>query len=403
MAVFVYRAVDAAGRVTKGEVPALNLRDLEARLRNGGMELLQAQERRARAGLFSARKVPARELITFCFHMEQTLRGGVLVTDALVDLVESVQHPAFRDLLSSLLEDVREGATLSKAMRGFPHVFDDVFIGLVAAGESSGGLHESFARLGASLRWRDELNAQMKKMMMYPLFTGSVITCVTVFMLLYLVPQLAGFIKSSTEGPLPLQTQLLLAMSDGLKNYWWAVLAAVALGVAGFWLLLHTASEALRMRFDRLKLRIPVIGPVVEKIVLVRVISLLGMLYAAGVPMIEALRVARSAAGNRWVAQGIQQVEAEIVQGHSLSAAFQRAALFPVMVLRMIRIGETTGELDKSLENVGYFYNRDIQEKIGRVQALVEPVMTVALGLILGWLMISVLGPIYDLLSKMKV
>ena len=145
------------------------------------------------------------------------------------------------------------------------------------------------------------------------------------------------------------------------------------------------------------------VGPVFERIALGRFTSLLGLLYASGVPVQQSLQVCREAAGNRWLARGIVEVHDAVIQGSSLVQAFERAGLFPHLVLRMVRIGETTGELDRALANVSYFYNREITERIDRIQALVEPVLTVCMGMLLGWLIMAVLGPIYDMLGKMRI
>jgi type IV pilus assembly protein PilC len=402
MTVYAYRALDAAGKVVRGNLPATSERELEGRLRNGGLEVLEARPLSARRRGLRGR-IARKELISLCFHMEQTLRGGLMVTDALEDLIGSTTDRRLRDTLSSVLESVREGASLSAALSEFPAAFDQVFVGMVAVGEASGQLSMAFAKLGAQLRWADELAAQVKKMMMYPAFTLTVLVGVTLFMMLYLVPQLAGFITQTTGGEIPLNTRILLGISREMVAHWpWLLATPVALAVITL-LVLNYSGEALRRQVDAWLLRLPIVGTVLRRVILARFASLLGMLYGAGVPVLQALEVCARAAGNRHLGAGITRVAEEIVQGAPLTEAFRRVELFPSLVLRMVRIGELTGELDQSLSNVGYFYHRDIQEAIAKIQALVEPVMTITLGLLLGWLMMAVLGPIYDLLGKMKI
>ena len=403
MAIYEYRAVDADGRISLGRMPAQNERELENRLRNNGLETISIEGLKTNARAFGSRSVPRKELINFCFHMEQTLRGGVMLPDALTDLIEGVTHVAFRDTLTVLLEAVREGAPLSQAMREFPGTFDEVFTGLVFAGETSGQLPESFARIGARIRWIDELNAQIRKMVTYPAFTLAVLIGVSLFMLMYLVPQLASFIREAAGGDLPLQTRLLLSLSAALREHWYVFAAAPVVAVIAGWLIVRSLGERSLLALDRLALRVPVIGGVIERIVLSRFTSLFGLMYASGIPVLQALLVCRDSAGNRWIASGIQRVHDAVVQGLALTAAFEQVGLFPSLVLRMVRIGEATGELDKSLENVAYFFNREVQERIDRIQAMVEPALTVTLGLLLGWLMLAVLGPIYDILGKIKI
>ncbi|HMN79792.1 MAG TPA: type II secretion system F family protein [Burkholderiaceae bacterium] len=399
---FSYRAIDASGRVVTGRMPAMNERELEARLKQTGLEVIDARSRKA-ARFAPLRRVQRRELIGFCYHMEQTLRGGVLLTDALADLVEGTADRGFRDVLSAMLESVREGSSLSMAMTGHPQAFDEVFIGLIRAGEQSGQLFEAFARIGASLRWQDELTAKLKKIVSYPAFTLVVLLAVASFMLIYLVPQLSGFIKSTSGGELPLQTRILLSLSEAMVAHWPWFLAAPVLFVFLVWAGLRRAGPALRLRLDRLKLRVPLAGSIVEKVALARFASLFGMLYAAGVPVLTSLEVCRGAAGNQWIAHGIARVRELIVDGSGMTEAFQKTQLFPNLVLRMVRIGETTGELDAALANVTYFYNREVEETLQRVQAVIEPMLTVSLGLLLAWLMMAVLGPVYDLIAKVKI
>ncbi len=400
MAVFAYKAIDPTGKTLTGTMPANNERELEARLRNSGLELIRAKSQQAsRRG---SSKVPRKELINFCFHMEQTLRGGVLLTEALSDLIEGIEHQKMRDALSVILELVREGSPLSKALNEFPDLFDEVFIGLIQAGEEAGTLPQAFGKLGTGLRWSDELASQVSKMMLYPSFTIAVLFGVAFFMLLYLVPQLAGFIKSAV-GELPMQTKVLLALSDFVVSHWGKILLTPVIIAAGLWAAHRYSSEEARTKLDRMKFRLPIVGSVIEKVALARFTSLFSMLYASGVPILRSLEVCKAAAGNRHLALAINNVHELIVGGKGLSQAFEVSGLFPNLVLRMVKIGESTGEIDKSLDNVSYFYNREIQERIGKIQSMIEPMLTVTLGLMMGWLMMSVLGPIYDILGKMKI
>ena len=403
MALFDYRAVGRSGRITAGRMPAQNERELENRLRLAGLELISSELRRESRRRRGGKRVSRRELINFCFHLEQTLRGGVLLTDALGDQVIDAPPSRMRDVISVILESVREGMPLSSALANYPTVFDGVFIGLVRAGEASGHLAEAFARIGARLRWIDELSSQVRRMLTYPTFTLVILLATTLFLLIYLVPQLADFIREASGGHLPLLTRVLLDLSKLLSEHWLA-LACVPFVVAAIgWLWYRSLGERGLTTLDRWKLKLPVVGPVFERIALGRFTSLLGLLYASGVPVQQSLQVCREAAGNRWLARGIVEVHDAVIQGSSLVQAFERAGLFPHLVLRMVRIGETTGELDRALANVSYFYNREITERIDRIQALVEPVLTVCMGMLLGWLIMAVLGPIYDMLGKMRI
>ncbi|MEZ5738540.1 MAG: type II secretion system F family protein [Burkholderiaceae bacterium] len=401
MGIFVYRAVDPQGTIVRGRLPAINSRELEARLQTSGLELLKS--RPSRRGLLLRSRPPARELINFCLHMETTLIAGLMVTEALDDLVDSVENRGFRDVLAVILQAVREGTSFSASLASFPDVFSDVFVGMVRSGEESGQLGEAFAKLGENLRWQDELASQMKRMILYPAFTITVLLLVSIFILVYLVPELSTFIVSMSGGSLPWETWLLLKISEILRTYWIQLLIMPFLVGFGLWLSLRLGGGFAQRQIDAIKLSLPVVGPVIRKILLSRFCSLFGMLYESGLPIMQAMSVARDTLGNRAIAAAVDQAIREIEQGKGITDSFASSKLFPNLMLRMVKVGESTGEVGKGLRNVSYFYNRDIQQTIGRIQAMVEPTLTLALGIILAWLMMSVLGPIYDILSKVGV
>ncbi len=402
MSTFIYRAATATGSIRRGRLAALNLQELEGRLRLIGLDLIDAHAHSGRLW-FGRASVPRRELISFCIHLETTLTARVQLLDALSDLAESTTHERFRGVVSVVFDRVRSGATLSVAMRDHPDVFDGVFVGLVEAGERSGHLDEVFARLAQNLKWQDEIFAKTRKALTYPAFTLAVLIGATLFILLYLVPQLSEFIRSASEdGGLPLQTEILLGLSLAVQNYWY-LLPVPALGIAAAWFAVsRLGSEDLKRKIDAWRLKIPVVGPILARLAIARFAGLFGMLYAAGVPVMSSLETAQGAIGNRALAEASQRARGRISQGSTMSDAFAEVALFPQLLLRMIRIGESTGEVDKAMRNVTYFYEREIQESIERIEALTEPVLTLMLGLLLGWLMLAVLGPLYDLLAKIK-
>ena len=281
-----------------------------------------------------------------------------------------------------------------------PSFFDDVFISLVRAGEETGKLSEVLKNLADSLKWQDEVASHTKKLILYPTFLGIVVIAVTFFLMITLVPKMAAFIRNMGQ-ELPLQTQILIACSDFFVNFWAALLfAPVLVMILAKWLL-RVNSEA-RYRFDSFKLGIPVIGDILRKIIFSRFAAVFAMMYASGISIIDAIHTCENVAGNAVIKAGLARVGRMIVDGQNVSAAFQNVGLFPPLVIRMLRVGENTGGLDTALQNVSYFYNRDVRESLERAQTLLEPTMTLVIGLILGWVMLSVLGPIYDVIIQLK-
>jgi type IV pilus assembly protein PilC len=197
------------------------------------------------------------------------------------------------------------------------------------------------------------------------------------------------------------QTQLLFFVSDLLVGYWWLFLLAPVIAVLALQMILRSNPIA-RLRFDGVKLALPVFGPILKKIILSRFANTFAMLYAAGIPILDSIRSTQDIVGNRVVSEALRKVEQSISDGQNVASAFHDASLFPPLVVRMLRIGENTGGLDKALLNVSYFYNRDVKESVDKAQTLIEPMLTVFMGALLGWIMLSVIGPIYDVISKIK-
>jgi type IV pilus assembly protein PilC len=400
VALFTYKAMNTGGRVVQGQLDAINLVDLEMRLKRMELDFINGSEIR-QGGLFRGGKIPKPELINFCFHMEQLTRAGVPILDGLTDLRDSIYHPRFREVITSMIEAIEGGRTLSQAMEEHPKVFDKVFSSLIRAGENTGNLPAVLKSLNESLKWEDELASHTKKLFMYPAFVGTIVLGVTFFLMVYLVPQMAGFIKNMGQD-MPTQTKVLLATSAFVKEFWYLILlvpAAVAIGIK----VAIEANPAFRYRFDEFKLALPVLGPILRKIILSRFASVFAMMYASGIAIIDSIRATEDVVGNVVIQGGLRRAGELIAEGQNVTVAFQNIGLFPPLVIRMLKVGENTGGLDTALLNVAYFYNRDVKESIEKVQAMIEPAMTLILGAILGWVMLSVLGPIYDVITKLKI
>ena len=400
MALFTYKAIDARGKAALGQIEALNLVDLEMRLKRMGLDLVSGLPTRRGGRLLRAGSIKRPELINFCFHLEQLSGAGVPLVESLADLRDSVENARFREVLSGVIESIQGGAPLSQALAETPDVFSPIFCSLVRAGESTGRLSEVLLSLTETLKWEDELAAQTKKLIMYPAFVGSIVLIVTLFLMIYLVPQMVGFIKNMGQ-QIPLQTRLLIAVSAFFVQFWWAV---IGLPIAAFFALRFAArvNPLVHYQADRAKLHLPLLGPILRKIIMSRFASTFALMYSSGITILDAIRSSEETAGNAVIQEGLRMAGQEIAEGKAVTTAFQDVGLFPPLVIRMLRVGETTGALDKALLNVSYFYNREVRESIGKIQVMIEPALTVVLGAILGWVMLSVLGPVYDTISTMK-
>lgn len=400
MPLFTYKAVDAQGKNILGRVEAANLFDLEQRLSRMGLDLIAGAPSAQKARLMGGSRISRQDLINFCFHLEQLSSAGVPVVEGLVDLRESVENPRFREVVSGLVESIEGGKNLSSALAEFPEVFSKVFVSLVRSGEQTGKLPEVLKSLTESLKWEDELAAQTRKLAMYPAFVGGIVVLVTLFLMIYLVPQMTGFIRNMGQ-EIPLQTRILIAVSNFLVNYWWVVIAVPVIAFFGLRMAMRN-NPAVAYAIDHYKLTLPLVGPILRKIILSRFAASFAMMYSSGITVLDAIRSCEEIVGNRPLQNALRIAGQQIADGKNMTAAFTDLGLFPPLVIRMMRIGENTGALDTALLNVSYFYNREVREAIGKLQAMIEPALTVVLGLILGWVMLSVLGPVYDAISKMK-
>jgi type IV pilus assembly protein PilC len=396
-----YKAVDAAGERVSGQLEAQTLTELEQRLGRMGLDLIVAAPASDFAWNRRRRQVGRRDLINFCFHLEQLAAAGIPLIEGLADLRDSVETSALRAVVSGLIESIQGGSNLSQALAAQPEVFGTIFVSLVRAGEHAGRLPEVLRSLAEQLRREDEFAAQTRKLMLYPAFVGTLVTAVTLFLMTYLVPQMSGFIRNLGQ-EVPLQTRMLIRASELCVNYGWWVIGIVVLVGAGLRALTRS-DERVGYAMDRCKIALPFMGPILRKIILSRFASTLALLYASGIMVLEAMQFTEATMGNRPLQEALRAAGEHVSEGKGLAQAFAATELFPPLVIRMLRVGEQTGSLDTALRNVSYFYDREVRESIDRLQAMIEPVLTVALGGVLAWVMLAVLGPVYDTISAVKL
>ncbi|MHB1332422.1 MAG: type II secretion system F family protein [Sulfuriferula sp.] len=401
MPYFSYRAIDQTGRSSRGSLSAANEVDLELRLRRMGLDLITLRQMDSRASSFARGAASRRDLITFCFHLEQISRAGIPILDGVRDLRDSMDNPRFRDILTALLEDMEGGKMMSQALAAHPAVFDTVIVNLVKAGEQTGLMREVFENLGSSLKRQDELAAQTKRLLIYPAMVLSMVGIIIILLLLFLVPQIAGLIKNMGV-PLPIQTRVLLWISEALRA-WWPLFLILPAAIGTVLVVTLRASERARFIADDVKLRLPVIGPILQKIALARFSNFFALMYRSGITILDALRAGEDIAANRVIADAIRRASARIGNGEGLTESFQSLSVFPPLVIRMLRVGETTGALDTALENVSYFYTREVSDSIEKSLKILEPALTVVLGLVMAIIVGSVLLPMYDVIGNFKL
>src|SRR3990167_5389522 len=324
MALYSYRAINDQGKTSKGMQDAANVVDLELRLKRSGLDLIDAKEG---GGKTASRrgKIKRAELITFFFNLEQLTLAGVPLLESLADLRDTMNDEHFRKVIASLVESIESGKNLSQAMGQHPGAFDKIFISLVHAGEESGRLPEIFLHITESLKWQDEMASHTKTIMIYPAFAGTVVVAVTFFLMIYLVPQLVGFIKGMGH-QINHQTRILLAVSAFFVDYWYALIALpIVLPIAVK--LLIASSPEMQFKFDNLKLNLWVTGPILRKIILARFANTFAIMYGSGISILACIANSRDVVNNYAIAKSLEDVMHEIEAGKNLTQSFQHTGI----------------------------------------------------------------------------
>jgi len=398
---YEYKAIDKAGRPARGSVDAVNEVDLELRLRRMGLDLITYKQMDRQATSFAAAgKISRQDLINFCFDMEQMARSGIPIIDGLRDMRDSIENPRFRDVLSVMTEDMEGGKVLSQCMGNHSIVFDNVFVSLVRAGEQSGQLPEVFRNLADNLKWLDELISQTRRLLIMPLMTLVVVLGVLTALLIFLVPQIAQLFKTMGLA-LPTQTRVLIAVSEFMTQYWYVVFGLPVVVVVTLVVIVQRSSRAAYM-WDYAKLRLPLVGSTLQKIILSRFANIFALMYRSGITVLDAIKTCEDVVNNKVISDSLVRAGQQIAAGESLTETFQNLGVFPPLVIRMLRVGENTGALDTALMNITYFYNRDVKESVDKAQKMLGPAMTLVLGGMLAFVVWAVLGPVYDILGKIK-
>jgi len=397
MPLYQYKAIDASGKFISGSLDAGNGNDLELRLEKMELDLVTFKQKNPGADLFGRNQVGRRDLINFSFYLEQLTSAGVPILEGLTDLRDGEENPAFRDIVTGLIEAIEGGNSFSQALALYPRIFDEVFVSLIRVGERSGKMSEVLVDITETLKWQDELLAKAKKIMTYPVVIGTLVFSVIMFMMIFIVPDIMNAIVG-LGGKIPLETRMLMATSNFLVNFWYLVITAPFVIFFGLRHLYGSNNKA-RFKMDGILLKIWVFGPVNEKIKVSRFTRYFALMFASGITVLDAIKMSKAVVSNAVLEDGIDRAWQQISEGSSISEAFKNIGIFPPLVVRMLRVGESSGQMDKSLNNVSYFFDRDINDSIDKMEPIIQTGMMASIGLIVMWLALSVLGPIYDTIS----
>jgi type IV pilus assembly protein PilC len=398
---YKFRTIDASGKVRTDSMVASNPMELEKRLGSMGFDLLSYKEHnKVSRSILQKKTVSRRDLINFTFHVEQLTKSGVPLLDSLKDIRNSFEYSNFTDVLQTLIDDIEGGKTFSLALAEHPQIFDKVYVTLVRVGEETGNLSDVLRDLAETIRWQDELASHTRKIMIYPAIVTVVVVSVVSFLMIYLMPQLLPFIKN-IGSDIPLYTKILMSISTAFVNYWYIIFSIPVIIYAAV-IVAANKNPAARYFLDGLKLKLWLIGPLVAKIKLARFASYFAMMYSSGITVLDALGISEGMVDNLVLEDSISKARTGIAEGSQISESFEKVGVFPSMIVRMLKVGEDTGAMDEALLNVSYFYNREVKESIDKLEPALVPMLTIILGGIMMWIMMAVLGPVYDAVSTIK-
>lgn len=401
MTIFKYVAKDAEGRTLNGTVEAPAKEGAIQSMRAKNLIIISLDEQRKGYGrplgvfkIFRRKKVKLDDLVVFSRQLATMIDAGIPLVGALDILEDQVENPAFKEVLSKARDSVETGSSLSEALAKHPGVFSELFVNMTRAGETSGMLDEILDRLALYLEKTSNLQRKVKSALVYPAAVTTMALAITIFLLVKVIPMFSD-IYAGFGATLPLPTRIVIILSNLLQKYFYAVIALAA--IAGFLAKRYAKTKNGRLRVDRLKLNVPIFGILMKKVAVAKFTRTLATLTKSGVPILNALEIVGKTAGNSVVEKAVDEVRVSVREGEPIAAPLSKCGIFPVMVVRMVSVGEQTGELEKMLTKVSDFYDEQVDAAVSGLTSLIEPLIIAFLGIVIGGIVICMFLPILQI------
>jgi type IV pilus assembly protein PilC len=405
---YEYKVRDKDGKLHTGEIEGASSAAVVKTLRSRGFVPLSIEEKRS-STLSMEIKIPGlsdrikvRDIALFSRQFATMVNSGLSLIRALTVLVDQTVNPALRGVIEAVKSDVEQGISLSAAMEKHPKAFNRLYVAMVRAGEIGGVLDETLNRLADMMEAAVALRSKVKSAMAYPVVVFSMVILITVGMILFVVPMFENMYAEIGDGTaqLPLPTQVLIGLSQILKNWGVVMFGAIAGGVFGFrrW----TKTDTGRMAWDAVKLRMPVFGKLIHKTAIARFSRTMSVLSRTGVPILQALDIVAETSGNAVIGRALADLKDSVREGESLSEPLARHEVFPPMVVQMMAVGEETGALDTMLAKVADFYEREVDDAVNGLTSLIEPMLIITMGITVGGILISLYLPIFNVSSLLQ-
>jgi general secretion pathway protein F len=403
MSVFEYVALDEKGRQRKGFVDAPGIAAARQKLREENVypvEINQASDRKepSLAGVFKMNiweRVSANDVAIFTRQLSTLLGAGMPLVPSLSILMKQANNPLLKKSLAQIREQVNEGKSLTESMSGFPKIFPPFYLNMVRAGEASGTINLVLERLADFSENQQALMNKVRSALAYPVIMFFMGSAVIFLLMAFVVPKITG-IFADMHQTLPLITIILITISNFLKSFWWLILILLAAGVAAF-KYMTTGTEAGKRQWDNAKLKIPVWGQVNRKIAIARFSRTLATLLQSGVPLLSAMEIVRNVVNNIIIGEAINKASKDLEEGKGLSGPLTQSGIFPPLVIEMIAVGEQSGTLERMLNRIATAYETEAQSDIMIMTSLLEPVMILVMGLGVGFIVVSILLPIFEM------
>jgi type IV pilus assembly protein PilC len=400
MPIFEYTARNLKGDLVKDSVDLPSKDDVVAHLRKNRLVVVQVRVApRAMSMPKFGGGVKTRDVVVFTRQFATMINAGLPLVQALDILAQQTENKTLSGVTRQVVYDVESGQTLADALRKHPKAFSDLYVNMVAAGEAGGILDTILQRLAQFLEKNDAIIRKVKGAMVYPAVIMSVAVIAIAVLLIFVIPTFQNMF-ASVNLDLPLPTRIVIGMSNVLKSYWWAIIGVI--GISVFALTRYYKTAAGHLQIDALMLRFPVLGDLLRKSAVSRFTRTLGTLISSGVSILDGLEITARTAGNMVIHNAVMESRQSIAGGDTISAPLQRSKVFPPMVISMIAVGEQTGGLDEMLSKIADFYDEEVDAAVGTLLSLMEPIMIVVLGVIVGGMVVAMYLPIFDMVNAVQ-
>jgi type IV pilus assembly protein PilC len=399
MGYFKYRVMNLDGEKIEGSYEANSKEEVIDFIAGNGYYPLLIEEvvQSTNIELKFNNKVKLKDLAVFCRQFYTMLNAGVPILTCLEILADQIENKKLREATKNINEEVAKGGVLSDAMKKHKEVFPELLVSLVASGEASGNLDAIMLRMATHYEKENKINNKVKNAMIYPVVLGFVAIGAVIFILTYVMPTFTEIFKQ-TGTTLPWSTKFLLGLSEGIKNNWLIIIIVIIIGA--FLLNIFFKSDAGILLSSKLKLKLPVLKKLNQMIIVSRFTRTLSTLLASGLPLIEALNIVSTVAGNKIAEDALLKIRDKVMRGESLYSSMTESGIFPAMLYSMVKIGEETGALDDILNKTADFYDEELESIIQTTVALMEPILIVIMGLIIGFMIVSIMIPMFDSYNK---